>query len=334
MGETADQPGALGVLLSVPLGLVAAVYLLAFFKIDVDDRGEALPISGGNGFRGLYLATREALTGKDVAVGRELGTSAVGPFWLVMVIVPLLVVLAVFFVFRFRRAQSMYWTVTIGMLLIAASVLLLGRIEYVGSMAALTWASFQIRKAELPGKMADREAARAAAAEARAAEPDEDDDEYDDEEYDEYEDEEYDEDDDELEDEDVEDESEEDADELEGAEAELEDADDGSEESEDDDAEYEEEAYDEDVEEDDDVEDEDEDDEAVAVDEDDEPEPEPEPVIEPEPEPVVAPAPAPAPSSANDDDERSLVDYDQDILKELEAEIDESEGGGAKPGAR
>jgi len=280
MGDTAGDAGARGVLLSLPLGIAAAVYLLGFAKLEVDDRGEPLPINGSNGFRGLYLATREALTGQQVTPHKELGVEAIGTFWLLMVVIPLLVVLGVFVIFRFRRAQSTYWTVTIGMLLIAATVLLLGRIEYIGAMGALTWASFQIRRAELPGKMAEREAVRAARAEAAAAEAEEDDDEYDDDEAeydeDEYEEEaEYDEDDDVEEDEDAE---------VEEDEAEEDDTVDEVE----DDAEYVDEA-------DDDVVDED-----VAEDDDD--------------------------------------GYDDDVLKELQAEIDESEGrsgsGGTKPGPR
>jgi hypothetical protein len=296
MGDTAGEPGARGVLLSVPLGIVAAVWLLGFAKLDVDDRGEPLPISNGNGFRGLYLATREALTGREVTVQRELGVQAVGTFWLIMVVIPLLVVLGVFVFFRLRRAQSTYWTVTIGMLLIAATVLLLGRIEYIGSMIALTWASFQIRRAELPGKMADREAARAARAEAAAAAAAEqaDDEEYDEDEYDEdaeYEDEAY---------------YEEDED-AEGDEA------DGDDTTEDDETEYDEEAYE------DGYVDEDETGEAGdAAEVDDE-----------------AAVGDDVDQSARDEDER-IVDYDEDVLKELEAEIDESEGrdgdGATKPG--
>ena len=140
----------------------------------------------------------EALTGHEVTPEKQLGVEAIGSFWLVMVIVPLLVVLGVFILFRLRRSQSMYWTVTVGMLLIAGTVLLLGRIEYIGSMAALTWASFQIRRAELPGKMAEREAVRSARAEAAAAataEEDDDEDEYEYDEDDDAEEGEYDEDD-------------------------------------------------------------------------------------------------------------------------------------------
>jgi hypothetical protein len=313
MGDTAGDPGARGVLLSVPLGIVAAVWLLGFAKLDVDDRGEPLPISNGNGFRGLYLATREALTGHEVTAQRELGVQAVGTFWLIMVVIPLLVVLGVFVFFRLRRAQSTYWTVTIGMLLIAATVLLLGRIEYIGSMAALTWASFQIRRAELPGKMADREAARAARAEAAAAAAAEQaDDEYDEDDYDEdaeYEDEAY-------------------YEEDEDAEGEDGDADDDDttedDEAEDDEAEYDEEAY-----EDGDV-DEDETDEAGDADEVDAETAADETGADDE----VAVADD-VDESAPDEDER-IVDYDEDVLKELEAEIDESEGrdgdGATKPG--
>jgi hypothetical protein len=185
MGGTAGEPGARGVLLSVPLAIAAAIYMLGFFTLAVDDRGNQLPRAAGS-FRGLYLATREALTGQEVVARQELAVSAIGSVWVALTMIPLLVVFGVFYVFRYRHAQSTYWTVTIGMLVVAASILLAGQTPYIGAMAALTWASFQIRRSELPVKMAEREAARAARAEAAAAKAAEDDDEaYDEEAYDE-----------------------------------------------------------------------------------------------------------------------------------------------------
>jgi hypothetical protein len=324
MGDTADQPGASGVLLSVGFGLISAVFLLGFFKTDADDRGHDLPIEGGSGFRGLYLATREALTGKQITPRSELALSAIGPEWAVWVGISLAIVIGVFVTFRFQRRESMYWPVTIGMLLLAAMLVLYKMIFFIPSMGALTWANFQIRRAELPGKMAERQAAREARADAAAqeADEDEDEDEYDEDAYEEgaYEDE------DEYDEEAYE--EEEDA-EAEAAEADDTEADDTEYEDEDEDGvEYEEEAaYDEDEDEDVEYEDEDEED---AVDEyDDEVEADDTEYEDDEPEPSDE-----SPAAAADDDGDRIVDYDEDILKELEAEIDESDGGGAKSGPR
>lgn len=207
MGDSASQPGALAVLLGAVFAVVTAVYLLAIYKVDIDDRGEAVPLAGSKGFRGLFIATREALTGDRVVPEKVLAIDGVGPVWLVLVAIPVIVALGAFVMFRWRRRESMYWPVTIAMLLTAGTVLLLALWYFIPTMVALTVASFQIRKAELPGQMARREAARAEAEVRAAAAADDDEDEYedDDEEIDDaYEDDVYE---DEEDDDDAEDES-------------------------------------------------------------------------------------------------------------------------------
>jgi len=293
MGDRAEWPGAMAVLLAPVFAILSYVYLLGFYKVEVDDRDHVVPVGGGRGFRGLYVAAREALTGKNVSLEKVLAISGIGPAWALLAGIPLLFAIGAFVVFRYRKADSMYWPITIAMLLVAGAVLLLGMIWYIPTMAALTVASFQIRKAELPAKTAERQAAREAAkSRSGKAAADEDEDEYDDED---------------LED----DEYEYDEEAYEGEE--LEDEDEDVEGDEDDGGEYEDDVY----EEEDEYEDEDADeyDETDEVDEVD---------------------------KAGDEDEgieaeatASEIDYDEDILKELEDEVDdESEEGGTKSGPR
>ncbi len=207
MGDTASLPGALWVFLGALSAVASAIYLLVFYKVDVDDRGDPVPLAGSKGFRGLYLATREALTGDPVVPDKVSAIDGVGPVWLVLIAIPVVVALGAFVIFRWRRRETMYWPITIAMLLTAGTVLLLAMVFFLPTMAFLTVASFQIRKAELPQQAARRAQAQADA-EARAAEraaaEDEEDDEYEDEE-DAYEDVEEELDDDEYEEDDVDD---------------------------------------------------------------------------------------------------------------------------------
>ena len=63
------RPGDRAVLLAVAFSVVSVIFLL-FVKVDVDDRGEAIPPSYG----GVTILAREALTGEPVPV--EVGPGA------------------------------------------------------------------------------------------------------------------------------------------------------------------------------------------------------------------------------------------------------------------
>lgn len=198
----------------------AALGLLFLFKDKLDDRGEMVPISG---FGGLYLRAREALTGGPVETTETSMLDARGPFVLVLALVPLLAALGALYVYHKRREQglSVYWPLTIAMVVMALPVLM-GNSLAMPAMVAMAIAGFQVRRTEVPARMAEQAAAD-------EDEVDEDDEEYEDDEYsDEYEDEdgEYEDDDEdgEYEDDEVDDATEVDeaeADEAEADEAEV-----------------------------------------------------------------------------------------------------------------
>jgi Skp family chaperone for outer membrane proteins len=158
----------------------AALGLLFLFKDKLDDRGEMVPIAG---FGGLYLRAREALTGGPVETTETSMLDARGPFVLVLALVPVLAAAGALYVYRKRREQglSVYWPLTIAMVVMALPVLM-GNSLAMPAMVAMAIAGFQVRRTEVPARMAEQAAAE--------AEADEDDDEYEDDE-EEYEDDEY-----------------------------------------------------------------------------------------------------------------------------------------------
>jgi len=215
-GFGASRPRGAGVLAAL-IALVAAVVAYIgtpFLRVSVDDRDEVLP-AGVNAFKGLYLETRSYLTGHEVTARSISALDAQGPGLFLILAVPLLVVVGTVVAFR-RTGRSL--PLTIGMLVLAVLVLLLGFTVFLAAMIALAVASFQVRKVEMAARMAER--AGAPPARRRRDEPpdedqpadevqdeyvddeDLDDEDLDDEEYDEYEDL----DDEDLEDEDLDDE--------------------------------------------------------------------------------------------------------------------------------
>ena len=220
-GFGASRPRGAGVLAAL-IALVAAVVAYIgtpFLRVSVDDRDEVLP-AGVNAFKGLYLETRSYLTGHEVTARSISALDAQGPGLFLILAVPLLVVVGTVVAFR-RTGRSL--PLTIGMLVLAVLVLLLGFTVFLAAMIALAVASFQVRKVEMAARMAER--AGAPPARRRRDEPpdedqpadevqdeyvddeDLDDEDLDDEEYDEYEDlDDEDLDDEDLEDEDLDDE--------------------------------------------------------------------------------------------------------------------------------
>jgi hypothetical protein len=188
--EVSGNPGRSALLVSLVLSVGAALGLLFLFKDKLDDRGEMVPITG---FGGLYLRTREVLTGEAVKTTETSMLDARGGFVLVLALVPVLAALGALFVYRRRREQglSVYWPLTIAMVVMALPVLM-GNSLAMPAMVAMAIAGFQVRRTELPARMAERAAAQEEADdEAEYDEEDEyDDEEYEDDEYsDEYEDE-------------------------------------------------------------------------------------------------------------------------------------------------
>jgi cytochrome bd-type quinol oxidase subunit 2 len=144
------RPGLVAMLVALVFAVAAFVALL-FVRVPVDDRGEDLPLQ----YRGLYIEVRSMLTGQEVETTSESIISVNGPTILLLMAVPLAVAVVAFVFFR-RSSTSR--PVTISMLAMAAAVILTGQlgIWYMPSLIALAVGGFQVRKAELPARMADR----------------------------------------------------------------------------------------------------------------------------------------------------------------------------------
>lgn len=180
--EVVGNPGrsAVVVALVISVGLAAAV--LFFIPQPVDDRGEAVPPF----FGGLYLKARGALGG-SIETTDESGISAGGGAAVAIALLPVAICLTALVVYMRRRAkeQPLYWPMTIAMVVMALVVMMLQYSFAMPAMVALAIASFQVRKAEMPARMAEQSARQSQASEPEPdPEPDED-------EYEEYEDEEY-----------------------------------------------------------------------------------------------------------------------------------------------
>lgn len=200
------NPGRVAIIAAVVLSLGAGMAILFFLDTPVDDRGEAVPLA----FGGLFVRAREALTGGSIETTKESLLDAHGTAALIWAILPAVIALVALGVYQMRRSkgQTLYWPTTIAMVAMALVVMLVGASYAMPAMIALAVASFQVRKAEMPNRLAERAAAEEAAAADADAEAE--DDEYEDDEYEdedaEYEDDEYDEEDDddvEYEDDDV-----------------------------------------------------------------------------------------------------------------------------------
>ena len=162
------------------LAVGSGLAILFVIKPKVDDRGEPVsPVFGG-----LYVRAREALTGGPIETTGTSMLDAHGVAVLAWALLPALVAVGAFIVYRIRKdkGQSVYWPLTISMVLMALAVMT-GASYAMPAMVAMAVASFQVRKAEMPARMAERAAGRDDAIEAEADEADADD-EYDDDEYD------------------------------------------------------------------------------------------------------------------------------------------------------
>ena len=180
------NPGRGALIVSLVLAVGSGLAILFVIKPKVDDRGDPVaPVFGG-----LYIRAREALTGGPIKTSETSMLDAHGTAVLIWALLPAIVAVGAFVVYRIRkgREQSVYWPLTISMVLMALAVMT-GASYAMPAMVAMAVASFQVRKAEMPARMAERAAAGGDVIEAEA---EEDDDEYDDDVYeDEYDDEEY-----------------------------------------------------------------------------------------------------------------------------------------------
>ena len=149
------RPGDRAVLLSVLFAIVSVIFLL-FVKVDVDDRGDAIPPNYG----GVTLLAREAITGEPVPDRTETLLSASGPGIFAIMALPVLVTLFAFWGNRRPDRGRMLTFALFGML---AAVLVTGGlgIYFLPSLIAIGFASFQVRRLEMPARTAERPAPRA-----------------------------------------------------------------------------------------------------------------------------------------------------------------------------
>jgi hypothetical protein len=144
------RPGDRAVLLAVLFALVSVVFLL-FVRVDVDDRGEAIPPTYG----ATTLLAREAITGEPVPDRTETLLSASGPGILAVMALPVLVTL---FAFWGNRRPDRGRMLTFAMFGMLAAVLVTGGlgIYFLPSLIAIGFASFQVRRLEMPARSGER----------------------------------------------------------------------------------------------------------------------------------------------------------------------------------
>jgi hypothetical protein len=144
------RPGDRAVLLSVLFALVSVVFLL-FVRVDVDDRGDAIPPTYG----GTTILAREAITGEPVPDRTETLLSASGPGVLAVMALPVLVTL---FAFWGNRRPDRGRMLTFAMFGMLAAVLVTGGlgIYFLPSLIAIGFASFQVRRLEMPARLGER----------------------------------------------------------------------------------------------------------------------------------------------------------------------------------
>ncbi|HET8621099.1 MAG TPA: hypothetical protein VFM27_19165, partial [Acidimicrobiales bacterium] len=144
------RPGDRAVLLSVLFALVSVIFLL-FVRVDVDDRGDAIPPTYG----GTTILAREAITGEPVPDRTETLLSASGPGVLAVMALPVLVTL---FAFWGNRRPDRGRMLTFAMFGMLAAVLVTGGlgIYFLPSLIAIGFASFQVRRLEMPARLGER----------------------------------------------------------------------------------------------------------------------------------------------------------------------------------
>jgi hypothetical protein len=136
-------------MLALGLAIVSAVSVLFFTKVPVDDRGEPLP----RAFQGVAVAAREAITGQEMPDNEESLLEASGPGVILYLALPVAVAA---FAFWANRRPDRSRLLTFALVAMAGLVLFLGGYFFFPTLVALAIASFQIRKADMPARVAER----------------------------------------------------------------------------------------------------------------------------------------------------------------------------------
>jgi hypothetical protein len=136
-------------MVALGLAIVSAVSVLFFTKVPVDDRGEPLP----RAFQGVAVTAREAITGQQLPDKRQSLLEASGPGVILYLALPVAVAA---FAFWANRRPDRSRMITFALVAMAGLVLFLGGYFFFPSLVALAVASFQIRKADMPARVAER----------------------------------------------------------------------------------------------------------------------------------------------------------------------------------
>jgi len=148
-GRGNRRPGDLAVMVALGLAIVSAVSVLFFTRVPVDDRGEPLPRT----FQGVAVAAREAITGERVPDRSESLLEASGPGVILYLALPVAVAA---FAFWANRRPDRSRLLTFALVAMAGLVLFLGGYFFFPTLVALAVASYQIRKADMPARVAER----------------------------------------------------------------------------------------------------------------------------------------------------------------------------------
>jgi hypothetical protein len=147
------RPGDLAVMAALGLAIVSAVSVLFFTRVPVDDRGEPLP----QRFQGVAESARGAITGEQMPNEKTSLVDAFGPSILFAIALPVVVT---GFAFWANRRPNRARLLMYAMVAMAVVVLFAGVIGqyFFPSLIALAIATFQVRKADMPARVAERAA--------------------------------------------------------------------------------------------------------------------------------------------------------------------------------
>jgi hypothetical protein len=148
-GRGNRRPGDLAVMVALGLAIVSAVSVLFFTRVPVDDRGEPLPRT----FQGVAESAREAITGEQMPDRNESLLEASGPGVILYLTLPVAVAA---FAFWANRRPDRSRLLTFALVAMAGLVLFLGGYFFFPTLVALAVASYQIRKADMPARVAER----------------------------------------------------------------------------------------------------------------------------------------------------------------------------------
>jgi hypothetical protein len=151
---SSTRPGDRLLLVAFGLSVLSVIYTLFFERVDVDDRGEPLPLQG---YRALTIMAREALGG-EVTSRTDTMLGAYGPAIILFVITPLLITAyALWANRRVDRARVL----TFALIALAVATMMGGSGTSIvraflsfGALIALGVGVFQIRKADMAAGMA------------------------------------------------------------------------------------------------------------------------------------------------------------------------------------